>query len=1462
MKVETLDETCNRWEKVIVQLSTDPPKKFDLVQLWALSNEQNNKLLAQQQNTPTLAAAEAKEVEDFTKAKDEKEAEDLTKAKEIQTKVLRAVAGCRTIEQLLIRDASFGRYGTGFNVFEPIEWELFFTKLLSNTVLRSVIIEGSSSFYDSILPPFTSYLANSVTLENLRIGELLRDAQVIPKRRIRRLGAATVEKLSEALVQSKTLEFLQIGCVEVANIHILLKAFTAYPRNQSLQVLEIDEYIGWLGYALPSLLSCEHSSLKEIRLNVLTCTELDVEQTSAIGCALHMATSLERFTLVTDLRSPVDRKLTYNVQDAIDVMDELVKASRGSSALKLDICILRDYMNSELSDWLVRALSRYSNVDRLQLKSLRGGSFELHELLPIFEAVKSTFFLQNLSVKNIKGAVAWKHLAECLQSNSSLRRLTYEDSSDLDETSFKCLMELLQVNINLEEIDFGSSSWSSDGRVALAREALKRNKTLKTNLETLGGAGLSLNGPRSGRLFLCGSPNAGKTRLRATMMKTRNKKSWLKKVVGGSKKKGVEVELLRDDEEMQVSIWDLAGQWIFRALEDLIFPRASQTCLFVFIFNPLEDNGEKVKPDLGQALRTQLTSWLRFVASNSQVTGHCLPHVMVVVTHRDKMVNQESGWAKFIVNDLQEKFDGVINLLGGDELYFIDAQSTKDVQPMTEKILRLFQESLRQKSPVVPLACAQLSSKLAKRPLEVINCPVWHIDTLYSFFSQELKVLQAKSFDLRVKSERKILEAIALYMHDSGSIVMVPETEMVVVDVNWLMDKFLGRLICQGHNSDFKDGSIHLSPDGFVADFELQDILLKLWTKHRRQGITFDIRILEDLLVKLDLCYHSINRKGEGRFFAPSLFGKDESKQRVTDAGQFSLEWTNSDPNQWGFLGFRLQCQDKERTVLTPAVFPRFQIHLRNKIKGMGVEMVQENFDCSHDYTRLHVNGYYIIVERSGHLRDSVDILVRYPKFKRREKAAAMAFVKQSLVEGFRAYSASPKGCPGVALVVAFIRAECVRKLTPHLHRVSNQVVVVEDLKKQFTEDVEKKLEVVELDGQQWGEDNFLLDYQHPWPRVPHPQANLLNHSELALELLERKDVEDVVKTVRSRREERIENLKTLVEDLDASIVTNESLKSEKDKSGLQTTTVTSGTNSPAGEEEVLEDEKNGSEVDRDSHLSERDAELLNLITSMVDKKRGISDGDFGSFEELERHSIRRDLARIISIQRELRAHLTLMMSKVDKMIGYTDALKKAKMPRRPFLTLDDMGFGKRLGAAVQFGTPVRLHLMCESHAGPHVIERQPGWGVCVTKENKEWLRLISVNSLTIAWFLLKSGVQLVVPSHPGPGPVKEVEFSELGVGMKGALTVTDVTVETLKNRDNMRLAPGDEMTSEAWTFLKNCMAAKLDYAQDFRLHLVKYKATPGSVNESHAWLCQSCITRGQQNGILSKVGQQDHASN
>ncbi|KAL3698108.1 hypothetical protein R1sor_012184 [Riccia sorocarpa] len=131
-------------------------------------------------------------------------------------------------------------------------------------------------------------------------------------------------------------------------------------------------------------------------------------------------------------------------------------------------------------------------------------------------------------------------------------------------------MNLLQENIYLEGVTV-PVAWASEGKNALVQEALRRNTAQATYFSILHSAGLPFGEARAGRVFLCGEPFAGKTQLRASMIGTTGKKSRvmkqllkLGKLVGLTMRtKGIDVELLRDDEEMQITIWDFGGQEIF-----------------------------------------------------------------------------------------------------------------------------------------------------------------------------------------------------------------------------------------------------------------------------------------------------------------------------------------------------------------------------------------------------------------------------------------------------------------------------------------------------------------------------------------------------------------------------------------------------------------------------------------------------------------------------------------------------------------------------------------------------------------------------------------------------------------------------------------------------------------------------------------------------------------------------------
>lgn len=73
-------------------------------------------------------------------------------------------------------------------------------------------------------------------------------------------------------------------------------------------------------------------------------------------------------------------------------------------------------------------------------------------------------------------------------------------------------------------------------------------------------------------LCICYVSSVGKTQLRRMLMSVIQGNSWLASKWNKLRTKGIEVEFLQNNEEMQLSIWNLAGQLIFRTLQNVLFP--------------------------------------------------------------------------------------------------------------------------------------------------------------------------------------------------------------------------------------------------------------------------------------------------------------------------------------------------------------------------------------------------------------------------------------------------------------------------------------------------------------------------------------------------------------------------------------------------------------------------------------------------------------------------------------------------------------------------------------------------------------------------------------------------------------------------------------------------------------------------------------------------------------------------
>ncbi|KAL2610645.1 hypothetical protein R1flu_029218 [Riccia fluitans] len=480
-------------------------------------------------------------------------------------------------------------------------------------------------------------------------------------------------------------------------------------------------------------------------------------------------------------------------------------------------------------------------------------------------------------------------------------------------------------------------------------------------------------------------------------------------------------------------------------------------------------------------------------------------------------------------------------------------------------------------------------------------------------------------------------------------------------------------------------------------------------------------------------------------------------------------------------------------------------------------EISDKSYDCQRDLIRLDWNGYFIIVENDGVAGDHVDVLVRFSKSKQQQEA--MSFLKERILETFRTFCASPEGCRGVTLVTAIIRPECVQKLTAREYR-EDQVILEKELKKRLREDMEKKLHQKEITwpaGNKRGES--ILNYEHTWPQTV--EAKLRKCCQRAVELLEEKDVSEILDALQERRVANRQRVCEVLEQLDDH---------------LQDT----------GKEDIKGLNLNRLKIDSELiHLDDGDGRLPKAMERRFDKIDNNIQRVHHQLQEVF-VALSQQLQKIFDLQTATRAALLSVISKIDMMVGYSEAQEAARLPRRPFISFNDVGLREKISGVVQIGTPVRLHLMCESRLEPHIVEDQPGLKLIIGDQNKELLRWILVNSTKVFWFLLKAGVQVTL----GAGSVIP-ELAHHSLGSKAGLVLADMTLEELKTLGSLPVMEESQMAEEMWMFLKNQLPPEKKISSTFKLYLVKYNPGMVAVEESYAWLCEKCIEKGKKNNVL-----------
>ncbi|BFI19579.1 hypothetical protein MPTK1_7g04715 [Marchantia polymorpha subsp. ruderalis] len=1408
---------------------------------------------------------------------------------QVRLRVLESIGSCNTLEYLNVEDIC----GKNISRLSASEWELVLRAFRSSTILKEIVVgalEWSSneeverlclqigrilntssvqllkiectklsarcflnlasglrgnpdsklqSLYlrkawedASAVKHVAGMIHNAPLLQTLGISEW-EDASAV--KHVGDMEEEAVGILSQALINSSSLRKLSLLYVKWGEA-LLLNALARDDGNRSIERLWLANMDG-LGGCLRKLLT-SNPSLKEVTLDNLRMSPEEWHQLGEVIRDNAIATTITvKFSLDPDDGNDSIEALasaaSSDLKDPIVELD-LMTASEHQLMLSMNLLgrVLRGEVKSLESYHLhVRDMSTSgTNEDRMEsILSMNGKTGETSVLKRLRLHLWDIKFWQYLR----KGV--WKDLLLCIRGNTSLTHFELDLSRlPLDEEAFRDVMGLLQVNLTLQEINVSRTTWAWDGKAALIQEALKQNQKRAVYMSVFRKARLTFGDAKAGRLFLCGSPLAGKTQLSQTLVHGKN---WFQQKWAKFKRRtqGIEVEFLQNNDKGQISIWDLAGQEIFRTLQNVFFPQTSNFCVFLFVYSPFCEIKSLYKQD--SCLERELEEWLSFITSSSRVTGHNLPQVLVVISHKDKAESSSLTWAQDIVNKLAERFARFVDLHPIQECFHVDARKNKQVIPLKKHILEIFEKLLREKSPLVPHLCSDLSSRLVTNTKDNRSYPLWPSDKFYDFCDPILREFLPSSSASTV-DHLEIKKSIVSYLNDVGSIVSIPNLDYIIVDPNWLTNKLLGELVALGQNFQAQEHKRTLldsysSKDGFVNESVFARLIEKFLGKqpHGQRGVNRDM--LENILINLDLCFKV---EDTSQYFIPSFIPEHASTevQKPQELAHVeSMAW-DSRVETSKFVGIRIQCEDGKTMSLTAAFFPCFQMFMRRKLISE-MHVSKKIVTCSRHYLRLFLDGHQIYLEQ-GTSRNYVDVLMLCSDHKSRE--VAIKYVMKHVVQELISFCASSKGCPGVSLVLGVIQTRCVEMLIPIHLRGS---ILIEELKLNFIRDINDKLEDTQSDRFHLVKEEELFSHEHPWPLIKGHITEVI--FERARELLWKSDVEAIVNEIRQKRVQQLESVQQgLMQQLESVHQGLIEVNNDLNHSSPENDNMVTNSNVPDVRDSNLPSSSCISPMSTsvESHETRLVLERIDRVGKKVD---GV-DERLRSMQSI----LQRLEMQILSLQQELQSTLSEFMSKVDRIIEYSQEFRQTRTPKRPYIT-DDVNILYKFSARLHLGTTVRLHLMCESATGVHMVEDQEGLKIRVDQFNKKWIAKTIEIFYKILYYVAKGAVGKYFPL----GQVVP-DFADLKSDIVKLDGISDKDRRAILKAGNSDLrailkAGGSEELKQTWLRIQKTLGV-INYEKIFKLYQVKYKRVELG---GHAWVCEECMDTGLETGSLSR---------
>ncbi len=399
---------------------------------------------------------------------------------------------------------------------------------------------------------------------------------------------------------------------------------------------------------------------------------------------------------------------------------------------------------------------------------------------------------------------------------------------------------------------------------------------------------------------------------------------------------GIEIRELKVAEEVNLSIWDMAGQEEFHAFHDFMLPNLDGTSypsLFLLVCNPLKH----VQGNLQEAIlniQGELDYWLRFIASKNRPSIIFKPKAIVVFTHSDKI--DVNAHAPEIVLNLNTKFAKVVDV--ASKPVTVDSHSSRSARLVVKLIQENVQALLNTLPPVYEV-CITMRLALKAWVSQHPNSPLMDQNTFSKLCVNTMLPWLIKHDQRMINlAEAELIElneiknkAVAKCLHTSGDIIFFEDLDFVVVDVDWFCHQVMGHLIKFNHDQVHVTNPGRLpftDKDGFTTKECLQHFLddsIKSSGERELQNVQTEQLI--QLMLRLELCFEG--KRGptrDGLFIPTTLASQNKTSHSVLAPWEWRSRPIHGRLKKPVYFGRRLQCDDRDCTFIPPGFFCRLQV--------------------------------------------------------------------------------------------------------------------------------------------------------------------------------------------------------------------------------------------------------------------------------------------------------------------------------------------------------------------------------------------------------------------------------------------------------------------------------------------------------------------------------------------------------